>query len=136
MNDHNCGIGISSIFNTVFQYLPTFFFGIAVLGTPQCQPKSKNFLLKTSRDLRKNCLTPSPIRSFYRIFFSHPTPLSCYGTVAYEGLIFAVGGLATCVGESQPLFSSNNRGALAHRIKKTFKGAKISVIVNSKFRDS
>lgn len=31
---------------------------------------------------------------------------------------------------------SNNRDTLAHRIKKTLKGAKISVIVNSKFGDS
>ena len=29
VNDHNCGIGISSIFNTVFQYLPIF---LTVLG--------------------------------------------------------------------------------------------------------
>lgn len=38
MTDHKCGISISLIFDTVFQYLLIFSYGIAVLGIPQMSP--------------------------------------------------------------------------------------------------
>ena len=48
MTDHKCGISISLIFDTMFQYLLIFSYGIAVLGIPQNVP----FLIHRHSEVR------------------------------------------------------------------------------------
>ena len=54
MTDHKCGISISLIFDTVFQYLLIFSYGIAVLGIPQMSP----FLFIDTQRLESQQINP------------------------------------------------------------------------------
>ena len=58
MTGHQCGIGISSIFDKVFRFFGIFRYGIAALNTPQCLPQlivdDSLKLLHNSLDISEN----------------------------------------------------------------------------------
>ena len=76
VTDHEYGIGISSIFDTVFRYLPTFSYGITVLSNPQCPPQSRVASKGNQVFLKKNLIRDLKLNPLSKIIlFSEKTKL-------------------------------------------------------------